>query len=247
MYHVAAYAANTFGVTDFDAPAITDGILTISNNHILPDRPYQLYGGWFSGANLTRVKIQTPHTRQIVPPVVLPIQASLLPPDRPHFYDRRSNPLMLNQVEEIQVLMSIGGAANAYNWGILFFGTSIDPAPSGEIYTLHGTSTTAAVANAWTQVTVVWDQTLPAGTYVVVGTQVQSANGIAHRLIFRDQVWRPGFISVGAVTNITEPSYYYGGWGTLGKFNTFTLPNIEVLANAADAAHDVALNIVRVA
>jgi hypothetical protein len=246
-WHVSAYSANTFGVTSFDSAALTDGIMTISNGHFLPNTPMQLYGGWFGGANLTRVVLQTPKTRQVVPPVLLPIQASLLPPDRPHFFDRRRQPLTLNAVEEVQILMNIGGAANAFNYGILFWGPSMEAAPSGDIYTLHGVSTTPVTANAWSQVQVTWDQNLPAGTYAVVGSQVQSTNAIAHRFTFKDQVWRPGFLSVTSVTNITEGSYYSGGWGLLGKFNTYTMPIIEVLANAADAAHDICLNIVRTA
>lgn len=246
MYHVLAYAANVFGVTDNDTPAITDGIMTIQNSHFLPDKPWSLYGGWFSGVNLTRTKIRTPRIRQVADLVVTPLQATLLPGDRPHIFDRRKTPLTLAALEEIQILQTVGGAANAFNWAILFIGTSFDPPPQGDVYGLHGTSTTAATANAWSQITVAWDTNLPAGRYAVIGSQVQSTNGIAHRFIFKDQVMRPGFLSTAAITNIGEPSYYYGGWGKLGEFNTYTLPNVEVLANGADAAHDVILNVVRI-
>lgn len=244
-YHVVAYQANTFGQTNYDSTPLTDPWITIQNGHYLPSYPLYLYGGWMGGANLTAVTLVTPRSRMVVPPRLYPIQQALLPPDRPHILDRRSNPFLLNAVEEISVQMNIGGAANAYNTAVLFLGQSIDPVPQGDPYTLHGVSTTAAVANAWTQLSVVWDQTIPAGTYAVISTQHQSTNAIAHRLYFKDQQLRPGFLSLTSLGNMTDPSYYIGGWGKLGQFTTTAYPAIEVLANAADASHDLTMTMVR--
>lgn len=245
-YHVVAYQANTFGVTNFDSTPLTDAWMSIQNGHYFPSVQLFQYGGWMGGVNLTKVTLVTPRSRMVVPPVLYPIQGALLPPDRPHIYDRRNNPFTLNPVEEVSIQMNIGGAANAFNTAVFFWGTSLDPVPQGDIYSLHGTSTTAAVANSWTQILITYDQTIPAGQYAVIGSQVQSTNAIAHRFFFKDQILRPGFLSLSALTNISDPSYYYGGWGLLGTFNTTAYPTVEVLANAADAAHDVVLNMVRV-
>lgn len=244
-YHVLAYSANTFGVTNWDSTPVTDAYIAIQNGHYFPHIPLYLYGGWMGGANLTKVTLVTPRSRMVVPPVLYPIQGALLPPDRPHLFDRRNNPFLFNAVEEISVQMNIGGAANAVNTAVIFAGTSIDPVPQGDTYTLHGTATTAAVAGAWTQIVPVWDQTIPAGIYSVIASQHQSANAIAHRIFFKDQLLRPGFLSINALTNITDPSYYYGGWGLLGSFNTTAYPTIEVYCNGADAAHDLTLTFVK--
>lgn len=247
MYHVLAYTSNTFGVTNFDTTPVQDAIMTIQNNHFFPWMPMSLYGGWFSGTLLSAAILVTPTTRQIVPPRLYPINAFAAPPDRPHMFDRRSNPFNLNAMEEISLQVNLGGAANAIQYGILFVGTSLDPIPAGNIYTLHGTSTTAVVANSWTQLQVTYDQTIPAGTYVVISTQHQSANGVAHRLIFKDQIWRPGMLSLTSLTNIGWPEYNIGGMGKLGQFTTTTYPTWEILAGAADAAHDVMFNMIRIA
>lgn len=246
-WHLSAYINSNFNVTLSDSVALMDGIMTIQNGHFLPNLQMNLYGGWFGGANLSRAYLYTPRTRQVVPPAMVPIQRSLLPPDRPHILDRRRQPIILNAVEEVQILMNIGGTVAGPNWSILLWGPSMEAAPTGEIYTLHGTSVTPAIPQTWTQIQPVYEQNLPAGTYALVGSQLQSPNQIAHRFTFKDQVQRPGFTSVIDVANISEPSYYNGGWGTLGRFNTYTLPNIEVLCNAADAIHDIYLNIIRVA
>jgi hypothetical protein len=244
---VVGYTASTFGLTGFDSIPLQDPIITITNGHYLPAVQMFFYGGFFGGAALQRVVMDTPRSRQVVPPTLWPINANSLPPDRPHIVDRRQNPFILSAVEEVKILMSVGGTAASPNTAVMIWGTSIDPVPMGDIYSLHGVSTTAAVAGQWAQLSVIWDQNLPAGTYVVVGSQHQSTNAIAHRMIFKDQVWRPGFLSVQTLTQLTEHGYYYGGWGRLGSFNTYTMPQIEVWCQSADVAHDITLNFVRTA
>lgn len=246
-FHVVAYTANTFGQTNFDMNPVTDAILAISNGHYLPHIPLYSYGGWFSGTLLTAIRLVTPRSRQVVPPAMYPINILTLPPDRPHIFDRRSNPFTLNAVEEVSVQCNLGGAANALTTAVFFWGTSIDPVPGGDIYSLHGTATTSAVALGWTQINVAWDQTIPAGTYAMIGSQHQSTNAIAHRWVFKNQILRPGFLSQTALGNMTDPSIYYGGWGQFGQFNTYTYPNVEVFCNGTDAAHDVVMNIIKVA
>jgi len=245
-YHVVAYSANTNTQTNFDSAPIVDSQIPIQNAHFLPQMDLMLFGGAFLGANLTAVTLVTPRSRMVVPPRLFPIIQSITVPDRPHIFDRRHNPFKLNAVEEVSLQMNIGGTANAQNVGVMFWGDRLDPVPPGDIYGLHGTSTTAAVSLQWTQLTVTWDQTLPAGTYAVVGSQVQSTNAIAHRIHFLDQVFRPGFLSLASVGNISDPSYYYGGWGKLGQFVTYAYPYLEVLVNGTDAAHDCVLNLVKV-
>lgn len=246
MYHVVAYTANTNTQTNYDSTPVSDAIIAIQNGHYLPHMQLSLYGGWFGGANLTAIRLVTPRSRQVVPPPLYPIGGALLPPDRPHMFDRRMNPFTLNAVEEVSMQMNVGGTANAQNVAVMFWGTSIDAVPAGDIYALHGTSTTAAVSLGWTQLTITWDQTIPAGTYAMIGSVHQSTNAIAHRWIFKNQVLRPGFLSITSLGNISDPTMYYGGWGQWGTFNTYTYPSLEVLVNGTDNSHDVTMNIIKI-
>lgn len=246
MFHVLTYTANTFGVTNFDTSPVADNWVGIQNGHYFPQRDLRLFGGWFGNVNLTKVTLVTPQSRRVVPPVLYPIQATLLPPDRPHVWDRRTNPFTLRAIEEISLQINMGGAANAIFTGVLFVGDQLNPVPAGDIYSLHGVSTTAAVANTWTVVNVTWDQTIPSGQYMVIGSQHQSTNAIAHRFNFRDPVMRPGFLSLTSLGNITDPSYYQGGWGSLGQFNTTAYPFVEVYCAAADASHDIVMNMIKI-
>lgn len=245
-YHVLAYQTSGFGVSNQDMSPVADAIFSIQNGHFLPHVDLNVYGAYFGGANLLAVRLVTPRSRQIVPPPLYPIQGALLPPDRPHIVDRRNNPFKLNAVEEVSLQANLGGAGSLPNVAVLFAGTSLDMVPAGDIYSLHGTSTTAAVPMQWTPINITWDQTIPAGNYTMIASQQQSTNAIAHRWVFKTAVMRPGFLSVTAIPNISEPSWYYGGWGILGTFNTYTYPQMEVLCNVADTAHDCVMNIIKV-
>ena len=245
MYHVVGYYSMVGGVTSAEATPLQDPILAIANGHYLPHVQLFFYGGWFGGTSLNRVVMDTPRARQVVPPTLWPINPTLSPQNRPNMVDRRQNPFILSAVEEVRMLYTVGGTGTVQSIGVMFWGTSIDPIPMGDIYSVHGTSTTSTTANQWTQLKIDWEQNLPAGTYVVVGSQHQTAGAVAHRMIFRDQVWRPGFLSVESLSDMTDHGYYYGSWGRLGSFTTYTFPQIEVWTNIVSAAHDVTLNIIR--
>jgi len=245
-YHVVAYTANTNSATNFDSVPVSDAWISIQNAHYLPQQNFMFFGGAFLGVNLTAVTLVTPRSRMVVPPRMYPIIQSLTVPDRPHIFDRRHNPFQLNAVEEVSIQMNVGGTANAQNVAVMFWGDRIEQVPMGDIYTLHGTSSTAAVSLTWTQLTVTWDQTIPAGLYAMISSWHQSTNAIAHRWYFKDQMMRPGFLSQASLGNITEPSWYYGGWGKLGQFVTYAYPVMEVLVNGTDASHDVGMNIIKV-
>jgi hypothetical protein len=247
MYHVAAYKGSTHAQSSFDLTAIQDNILTIQNGHILPDVDMKLFMACGLAVDLTAMILVSPHLRQIVNPRVYPINASVTPPTRPQLVDRRLNPWIMKAVEEFQVQVNVGGAADETIFSILLIGDRLEMVPAGEVYSLHGSGTTAASSGAWTSEPIVWDQNLPAGTYIAISSQVQSTNAVAHRWTFKGQFLRPGFLSVTSLTNITFPEWYNGGMGAMGQFNTYTMPNLEVLCNAADAAHDVTLSCIKVA
>jgi hypothetical protein len=247
MFHVLAYQGSSHDIVGLDATPIPDDIFTIQNGHFLPQYDLQFYGGYFGGSILSYVQLVTPTTRQISIPRLVPINAAVVPVTNPNMVDLRLNPLRLRAVEEISLLNTLGtNAGNQPFINVLFVGKSLDPIPQGDILTLHGTSTTAAVVNAWTSLAITYDNTLPAGTYAIIGAQVQSTNAIAHRFIFKDQWLRPGFLSVSSATNRLNWDYYRGAMGLLGTFTTTTYPTLQVLCASADATHDVTFSIIRV-
>jgi hypothetical protein len=154
--------------------------------------------------------------------------------------------LVARRLEELQVNVlqtAVGAETVTVVVGLL---TQREAAPMGSCYTLRGTSTTAATSGAWSDIVVTWQDVLPQGTYAVIGGEVQSANGLAHRIIFENQYFRPGGLSVTSLGNGADKLFRMGGLGTWGRFSSNAFPNIQVLAGAADAAHEVFLDVVKV-
>jgi hypothetical protein len=69
---------------------------------------------------------------------------------------------------------------------------------------------------------------------------------LSGRLIFEDQIDRPGGIGSSAADLNNEPMFLKGGLGVWGRFNSNRMPNVEFLCNAADTAQEIYLDIIRV-
>lgn len=247
MFHTLANFVSIGQTVDTDVTPVQDDIVLIQNSHFVFQQDVQLLFAAAMSATLTRCKISTPKTRQITNPFLRPIIGGALPGNNPNIADYRANPFHLKGLEELVVQATSGLAMGNENFtSVMGFSLAPDPMPSGDVFTLRGTSTTAATVNKWTSITVTWQDNLPAGGYACVGFVHESTNGQASRLIFQNQVWRPGGISVGALTNRTHAMFEKGGLGVWGRFLQTAMPVPQVLCNAADASHEVYMDLIRI-
>lgn len=246
MFHCAVNFVAIANVADTDVPAVNDGIILVQNGHHVPPVDMSLIAIWSSAVTLLRTKLVSPKIRQIAPSSICPIDVSLLPPNDPNFVDYRPSPLVLRRQEEIAYQSTDSAAGPNNHYIVSALQVSYEPAPIGDIITIRGTGTTTLVASTWTNVPITWDTLLPQGTYAVIGCRVLSATGIAFQITFDNQFYRPGFLC-GASAGIRPPwPQLKGGFGLWGRFNTVTLPRFAVLANAADTAQIVEMDIVRI-
>jgi hypothetical protein len=244
MFHLSAYSTSIATGVETDLTAVQDNVLPISNSHLVPQLPCAVIFAAVMATNIQRARIQSPTLQQITTPFIRGIMPALVPSSPAQLATYLMNPLDVKMLEEIQIL-AFQNAAGAQRVTCLV-GLQFSPGIpiSGDIYTLRGTSTTPAVANAWTQIAVTWQNALPQGQYAVAGLQHQSANGQAARLIIQQLFYRPGCMSQALLTDIAHPYFFKGAMGQWGVFNNYAMPNVEVLCNAADAAHELYLDIV---
>lgn len=118
----------------------------------------------------------------------------------------------------------------------------------------------ALTAGTWTHCAMTWDQDLPKGRYGIVGmlgaTYKASAptTGIA-RLKLLDTTWRPGVginMSIGDKTELLHQGYSYGQgilWPLMREisFAHDQMPNVEILAGAANTDHIIELMLQKIA
>src|SRR5258708_14116121 len=105
-----------------------------------------------------------------------------------------------------------------------------------DVHSVRITSTTAAVANAWSLLPLTFDQSLPAGQWQLLGAFFRSTNIQAYRFPFPGGGGRPGYIGAASVGDFVHPFHERGRMGVLGTFRHNLPPQVEVLCNGADSS-----------
>lgn len=247
--HLAAYFnATQAAVADTDMPGVSDVFAVLQNSHFLFQQDRYVYWAAHLSGSALRSKFNAADLRSVSNPYIIPVGAALLPGSDPNFADYRDLPLKLNKLEEIAMLVT--DSASSHHAYVLFQSDpnpSLTPVPAGQIFTMRFTSTTAAVAAAWTQLSVTWQDTLPGGNYICTGLQCEGANLIGARMIFPNQTERPGTIGQNAVTNKTMWRGKKGALGIWGRFTSTYLPFIEVLDDSTDSSFEGEIDFMRAA
>lgn len=255
MFSLAAYSASYAAAqTDTDMPALTDATWSInSNNHIVPQQQLWVRWAYALGLTITRARIKTPRMLAIGRPCIRPIEQAANPSSRPQLAEYWRAPLRLNALEELAIQISNTTAVAERDYVILSLGDTNFTSASGDLYTIRATSTFASVANAWASGSFTLDDTIAVGKYSVQGMENEEATGVAARLIFVGSPsagvmpsFRPGVISITSLGSQDTRWFRWGSQGEYGRFDSFALPNLEVLNTAAGVVvRDVYLDIVQ--
>lgn len=237
-WHVLAWGAVQGPGVDADVPLISDQIIARQNNHAILPKPMQLLGAQALGASLTRAKIVSPTLRQIASPFIRPPIIGATQPANPNFMMLDHMHVTLPAAEEVQALITDTVGTTEGQYLLAYLSDQIVPVNPGPVIPLRFTGTTAAVANVWSDEPIVFADSIPAGRYVAVLSELQHTTPLAHRWIFDQQYLRPGFPSQPTLGSRLPNWMMRYPWGTMGEFNSNSLPRLQVLAGAADAAYE---------
>jgi hypothetical protein len=245
-YQSAAAAGGAVTLNDIPV-APTDQTTTIVNGHPIYPVGILLYAAYVVGATtITQAQLTTPKLRAINPCELAPIDASATETNRPPLVEFFHHPLSLNPIDENQMLFTTSGAAAQVYIGA-WFGDGNWNVPQGDLFTIKLTASVTTVAQAWASGALTFATGLPSGRYAVVGMSCTGANGLFARLIFPNQVWRPGALCGTAQNFINSRYTRWGNLGVWGEFETFAIPQLEVYGNgAATSTFTCLLDIIRV-
>lgn len=241
MFHVLAFAAAALDQTagDVQEPAVSDDVFSIRNNSFQIPFDMNLFGVYSAGLNKTRARIKTASLISRGFPQIWPFSITVLPPNPIPFMDLRDMPITLRREEDFRV---DGSAPVAVGNNVSTLAFVSDAPFSGvlpyrDLRILRFTANVTAVAQAWSNLgAITFQDTLEGGQYAICGMHVQGANVIAARLQLQNQVWRPGCIGNAAAQSQMIEYPLMGGFGVWGMFNTYSLPQIQSLENAAGAS-----------
>jgi hypothetical protein len=208
-----------------------------------------LIGAYAGGAlTLTRAQLSTPKLRAITPTNLRPLDVAAVPTSRPPLIEYFRHPLALNPIDENQVLVSTSAVAATPLLIAMLFGDGNFNVPSGDMFTIHASQSITTVANAWATGPITLDQPLPASRYAVVGIDTFGTGEVFSRLVFPNQVWRPGCLAGATVSYINSRYTRWGNIGVWGEFETFALPQLDTFNQTGGAQTiDLDMDIIRVA
>ena len=227
--------------------ALADPHIRVSGNDVtVPDALPNIGSVYALGPNITRAALVSPSIRRRYPFEVFPTDANATPAN--HFvFTPFTAPISLDSDESLNAQFAESGAG-ATRGTVLVWLTdgAYQPATSSEIFTIRATGTTTLTANAWTNCSLTFNDTLPAGDYQVVGMAATSTGAQAARLVFSQYAWRPGVIASTSVNAVGNPTFRYGNLGVFGQFSHNTPPSVDFLSNSADTSQTVYLDLVMI-
>ena len=237
--------------TDIDA--LQDNSLFTSGDDIrVPEYDHLMAAATFIGSGGNGLsQISSPSLRRTQPIIFSQINGlndgDVLPDANVPILDFSRNPIPLVKSEQLRNTINTNTSAASFQSTCIFFsGAKIAPVTVTNPVMAYGTNTDTVTARVWHALDITYTNTLPSGTYQVVGGRATSASLIAWRLIFKgsQNSNRPGAIGTNAVTDFgTGQMFRWGNLGVWGEFSAVTPPSIEVLCNAADSSLIVQLDL----
>ena len=245
-FTLVAYTASqdTNGVLTTTAACADPSVRVSGNDVSVPEQLPNIAGVYALGSTMTRASLVSPSIRRRYPFEVFPIDAAATPTDPFHFHDVAQSVIAVDVDESLNFQFAESGAGAQRGTGLVWLSSgAILPDTSGDIFTIRATGTTTLTAFAWTNCTLTLNDTLPAGTYEIVGMHAVSAGAIAARLVIPQYAWRPGVIASTGVNIYGSEKFRYGNFGVFGEFTHMTPPTVDFLSTSADTSQTVYLDL----
>lgn len=190
-------------------------------------------------------EVQSPSLRQLANQDVQPIIGSLVFGADPAVQAHFGNPRPLKGNESVNFLVNATGGAAAGNYGLIVLSNGAVQPITGNIFSVRASAAAHLVAGTWVNSALTFDETLPAGTYNVVGMRAEGAHLVAARLVFVGSGYRPG---VPAVNTTADKDFRYGRFGQMGSLGVFDVnqpPTVDCLG-VTDTSQNILLDLIKV-
>lgn len=235
--HMAAWASSSLDASagNVTLPFVAETLFRAANNQVQLNEDWDIVSAFLGGVGLVRGRFNSAGLRIRGYPQIRPIKLTTLGGTLPAIYDTRDMPLRVAAQENLT--LEVTNAAAAAVLATVWFTRPGSPmnVNTRNLRWVRFTAAPTSVAFGWSAAyNITLDDTLEAGNYRVYGMHAWEATLLAARLIFNNEVVRPGCLATQLGTDIPA-SILDAGLGEWGAFNSITPPMIEVMANAAAA------------
>lgn len=248
MFYTAAFAeSQNLAAARANVAAVADQQLFTSGDDLRIPKAYPNLVGYaaVNGNTAPGVsQIQAPSLRRMVNIDVEPTVAALVFGSPPEIGLLRDNPIPLDPGEAMNFTMIATGGVATEMYGLVWLSDGPIQPIKGNIYTVSATAAVALAANAWVSGNLTLGQTLPDGTYQVVGMRARGTNLVAARLIFSGLATRPGVPAVNAIGDLDDWRFRFGNMGVFGEFDSTVPPTVECLG-VTDSAQSFLLDLIK--
>lgn len=231
------YASIAQDATLANLTPVNDSLVTVQNNKFVFPYEANLGALLVNVPDGSRAQINTPSLRSIALPELYPVKITAENGTNPPIVGPLWNTMRIPMNDEFGISVSRAGAGAADSFAGIWFAPAFTPAPGGPVISLRATFTITLTAGTWVLGNLTFDQSLPYGSYAVVGMQVTCGDAMLARLSFPGNTqYRPGVPVVETYGSYVNPQVFRNGqFGLFGVFNSTAQPSIEVLGHTAGA------------
>ncbi len=247
--HLAAFASSVdLGGVMTHIAAVQDQVITTAGEDLrVPKGLAYIVGQAALIGNATPIaaQVQSPSLRAIANLDITPVISGVVFGSPPEQIMHGESPIPLVENESLNFALEATGGVATENYGLLWLSSGQIKPISGTIYTVTAKSAVTLTAQNWSNGNITFDQTLPAGSYQIVGMRARGANLVAARLVFVGGTWRPGVSAVNGLSDLDPLHARYGSLGVYGQFDATTPPTVDCLG-VTDTVQEYTFDIIKV-
>jgi hypothetical protein len=248
FFHLSAFRGSVVnGTTNTAIAGVLDNIISksVSGNFLAPDGA-QIAAAIGGGVNASRQRINTPAARQVGFPQIAPLGTGVTATNPQNLAYWGQNGIKPASADEVAVEATHTDAAPQIQWALMWWRFGYKQPTPGLQYRLRWTAAIAAVVGSWASGALAFDQSIPSGIYQIQGMDAFGANLLGARLIFPGGSWRPGVLAHNTLSTVPRPEFTDNSFGVFGEFDSVNVPQLEIYAEAANAAQEGFLDLVRI-
>lgn len=233
MFHVSAWAESidpANALTTINAVR-EETLFTTGDDIRVPTALPFIVGaaGLINDASGSRAQIQAPSLRSFANLDLEPVVLAAVFGSPPEVLFHPANPIPITPDEALNFAVLSDPAAAATHYGLVWLSDGPQAPVPGNIFSVRATGASALALAAWVNSNLTFTQTLPAGRYQVVGMRARGTNLVAARLVFPEQVARPGTPAVNAIGDLDPMVFRHGRHGVFGEFPHTNPPTVDCL------------------